>query len=130
MSWVPLVLAVLLAWELLVVPGWLEAARELKSFDAAHLGVTKEERSVDDLERLLDGEDSFYPELDRDYAMTWAVTQALGAERQREYLDATDDYADAAIGNFLLRYQVRSPDLEAIRVYFDALEHRRERTTD
>jgi hypothetical protein len=67
--------------------------------------------------------------LRRDYALTWDLTRHAGSDLQRAHLEALDarpeGAADAAIGRFFLDHQVKSPDLAALRAYFEALARRR-----
>jgi hypothetical protein len=61
----------------------------------------------------------------RDLAMTGDGTRAAGDELQRAALEAQTDPAEQAIGRFLLRYQVRSPDLAALAAFRAAVRARR-----
>lgn len=60
----------------------------------------------------------------RDLAMTWDGTRAAGEDLQRAALAAQADPVEERIGRFLLRHQVRSPDLAALADFRAALTAR------
>jgi hypothetical protein len=125
---VPLALAAALALEVVLVRRALgPVPREAAGATPAELHVLANRGSAPlaldaaAVEALLHSPDP----LVRDLAMTWDGTRAAGDELQRAALEAQTDPAEQAIGRFLLRYQVRSPDLEALAAFRAAVRRRR-----
>lgn len=124
---VPLALAAALALEVALVrsalgpvPGDAAGATPWQLHVLVNRGAAPLALDAAAVEALLNSPDPLL----RDLAMTWDGTRAAGDELQRTALEAGTDPVEQAIGGFLLRHQVQSPDLEALAAFRAAVRAR------